>query len=98
VDVKSLPSTQSRRYGTFCMYGCRTTRGTIFHVVQPRGGLVEVDVPEVKKLTHSLTDRLTVMQGWSELGEYALALQSLSLAGELLTQIYRALQTVSPPC
>jgi hypothetical protein len=66
-------------------------------VVQPRGGVLEVPVPEVRTLAHRLTDKLTAVTGWSELGEYNLALASLSLCGELLTQIYRVLQDVVPP-
>jgi hypothetical protein len=56
-----------------------------------------LEVPEVRHLAHTMTDRLTAVTGWCELGEYRLALASLSLCGELLTQIYRLLQDVVPP-
>jgi sensor histidine kinase regulating citrate/malate metabolism len=57
-------------------------------------------VPEVRQLSHDLTNRLTVVTGWSELGEYNLAIESLTSCDELLTKIYAALRhklTISPP-
>jgi hypothetical protein len=63
----------------------------------PWKAVLQVDVPEVRQLAHHLTNRLTAVTGWCDLGEYKLALASLSPCGELLTQIYRVLQDVVPP-
>lgn len=49
-------------------------------------------VPAVTQLSRELTQTLTAVAGWSELGEYRLAVDSLARCDELLTKIYAVLR------